>query len=76
MLKLKIKHKYEKKYSEESVQKALNEIKNGASKKAAALEYGTPRATLQFRLSEKLKKTEQGLQFLQKKKNSRWLIGL
>lgn len=60
MPKIKKERKIQKSYCEESVQKALDEIKNGASKKATALKYGVPRATLQFRLSEKFKKTEKG----------------
>lgn len=49
-----------KKYSEEQIQRALLEIKNGAAKKAVAKKYGIPRATLQFRLSNKFSKIERG----------------
>lgn len=60
MPKVKKEKKYKKRYCEEAVEKALEEIRNGASKKATALKYGIPRATLHFRLSEKFKKTEKG----------------
>lgn len=43
-------------YSEETLQKALAEIKNGMSKKFASKFYGIPRSTLQFRMSTKFKK--------------------
>lgn len=38
-----------KKYSEETLERALEEIQNGASKKAVAKKYNIPRSTLQFR---------------------------
>lgn len=48
------------KYSEDLVQKALQDIKSGESKKSTARKYGIPRSTLQFRLSQKFKKVRKG----------------
>ena len=47
-------------YSEEALQKALNEIRSGAPKKATAKKYNIPRATLQFRLGDSFKKVSKG----------------
>ncbi|KAH1028271.1 hypothetical protein HUJ05_001645 [Dendroctonus ponderosae] len=47
---------YQKKYSEEVLKIALEEIENGASKKAVAKKYNIPRSTLQFRKSAKFSK--------------------
>lgn len=57
---VKEKNKYSKKYTEEAIQKALDEIKNGAPKKTVAKKYGIPRATLQFRLGPKFTKIRPG----------------
>ena len=51
---------YSKNYSEEQLQRALEAIKSGISKKAAATRFNIPRATLQFRLSSKFSKPELG----------------
>lgn len=51
---------YQKKYSEESLQEALADINNGMPKQEAARKHSIPRSTLQFRLSEKFTKTENG----------------
>lgn len=48
------------KYTEEMIQKAIEEIISGAPKKTVAKKYGIPRATLQFRLSSKFNKIEKG----------------
>jgi hypothetical protein len=50
---------YQKKYTED-VQNALLEIENGLSKKAATRKYNVPRATIQFRMSQKFSKTSFG----------------
>ncbi|KAJ8970937.1 hypothetical protein NQ317_016746 [Molorchus minor] len=44
----------------EKIQKALNEIKRGLSKKAVAKKFGIPRSTLQFRLGNRFKKIRHG----------------
>jgi hypothetical protein len=51
---------YQKKYTEEDVQNALLEIENELSKNAAARKYNVPRATIQFRMSQKFSKTSFG----------------
>lgn len=60
MPKIKKGKKYMLEYSEETLQKALFEIKAGKPKKTVALKYNIPRATLQFRLSKRFTKTEKG----------------
>ncbi|KAJ8912756.1 hypothetical protein NQ315_016712, partial [Exocentrus adspersus] len=45
-------------YSEEQLQQALQQVKDGASKKTVARKYGIPRQTIQFRLGKKFTKTE------------------
>ncbi|KAJ8933907.1 hypothetical protein NQ314_013707 [Rhamnusium bicolor] len=52
------KRRYVKNYTEESLQLALQDIKNGMPKQRAAIKYGIPRVMLQFRLSENFKKVE------------------
>jgi lambda repressor-like predicted transcriptional regulator len=53
--------RYKKKYNQEAISKALEDIlNNGVSKKAASKKYGIPRSTLQFRLSQKFTKTTFG----------------
>ncbi|KAK9680225.1 CENP-B N-terminal DNA-binding domain [Popillia japonica] len=52
--------KYKKKYTEKDVASTLNTIKNGVSKEQAAKLYGVPRATIQFRLSNKFTKASPG----------------
>lgn len=52
--------KYSKKYNEETLQVALDEVKRGVPKSLVAKKYGIPRATLQFRLSSKFTKTRHG----------------
>nr|CAI5817822.1 unnamed protein product [Callosobruchus analis] len=53
--------KYSKKYDEETLSKALEDIVNeGLSKKAASKKYGIPQSTLQFRLTDKFSKTTFG----------------
>ncbi|KAL3283137.1 hypothetical protein HHI36_006291, partial [Cryptolaemus montrouzieri] len=47
-------------YTEESIQKTLNDILNNDSKKSVAKKYGIPRATLQFRQSSKVSKIRPG----------------
>ena len=52
---------YSKKYDEEALIRALDDIQNnGLSKKAASKKYKIPRSTLQFRLSQKFTKTSLG----------------
>lgn len=51
---------YTKKYSEESLIKAIEEVNNGMPKREACRKYNIPRATLQFRLSEKYTKSSHG----------------
>ncbi|KAF2889406.1 hypothetical protein ILUMI_16767 [Ignelater luminosus] len=52
--------RYKKNYDERNIEQAVEAIKKGLSKKQAFKEYGIPRATLQFRLSNKFKKTGHG----------------
>ncbi|KAJ8953385.1 hypothetical protein NQ318_023502 [Aromia moschata] len=52
--------KYMKSNDEDTIQKALDVIKAGLPKKIVAKMYSIPRATFQFRLSSKFKKTELG----------------
>ncbi|KAG5879968.1 hypothetical protein JTB14_036180 [Gonioctena quinquepunctata] len=52
--------KKNRKYSEEVVQAAFKDINYGMPKKQAAIKYGIPRSTLQFRLSDKFTKIEHG----------------
>lgn len=47
-------------YTEEALQRAIIEIKNGGKKKTVAAKFGIPRSTLQFRLSDKFKKIRKG----------------
>lgn len=47
-------------YSEDALQKALEEIRSGAPKKSTAKKYNIPRATLQFRLGDAFKKVSKG----------------
>lgn len=49
-----------KSYDEETIQKALEEVKQGMPKKTVAKKFGIPRSTLQFRLSSKFKKIRHG----------------
>ncbi|KAJ8974702.1 hypothetical protein NQ317_018502, partial [Molorchus minor] len=42
------------------IAKALEDIKNGESKKSVSKKYGIPRSTLQFRLSSKFSKCRPG----------------
>lgn len=69
---------YNKGYNEEDVQKALEAIRSGSSKKAAAKKYGVPRSTLQFRLGPNFTKIEVGRStFLTKDEEDslvKWLI--
>ncbi|XP_030749805.1 uncharacterized protein LOC115877675 [Sitophilus oryzae] len=51
---------YTKKYSEESLNKAIEKVKNGMPKCTACNKYNIPRATLQFRLSDKFTKSSHG----------------
>ncbi|XP_030767168.1 uncharacterized protein LOC115890944, partial [Sitophilus oryzae] len=52
--------KYQKKYDEENLQKALREVYNGLPLREVARRFGIPRATLQFRRSQKFVKTSFG----------------
>ncbi|KAF2898011.1 hypothetical protein ILUMI_08165 [Ignelater luminosus] len=52
--------RYKRNYDERDIEQAVEAIKKGLSKKQASKEYGIPRATLQFRLSNKFKKTGHG----------------
>lgn len=47
-------------YSQTALENAINDVKNGVSKKAASKKYGVPRAMIQFRLSDKFVKTSCG----------------
>ena len=47
-------------YSEDIIQKCLKAISKGLSKRKTSIEYGIPRATIQFRLSAKFTKTTMG----------------
>ncbi|KAI4455576.1 helix-turn-helix psq domain [Holotrichia oblita] len=60
MPKVKSDSKYKKRYTEEALQSAVTDIKNGMPKKQAARKYGIPRQTLQHRLSDKFKKIGHG----------------
>lgn len=60
MPKVKKSKPYKKKYSEEDLQLAINAFKNGMSKKEASKLYHIPRATIQFRLSNKFTKITHG----------------
>ncbi|CAH1180212.1 unnamed protein product [Phaedon cochleariae] len=60
MPKVKKGYVYKKKYSEPEITRALEAIKKGMSKKQAAKTYRIPRATLQFRMSERFKKIRHG----------------
>lgn len=60
MPKVSFNEKYNKKYTEESLRQALEEIEHGASKKAISRKYNIPRSTLQFRLSNKPSKLTHG----------------
>ncbi|CAH2090565.1 unnamed protein product [Euphydryas editha] len=51
---------YSKKYTEEDILKAIEEVQNGMPKKAAATKFGVPRATIQFRLSSLFVKSKPG----------------
>lgn len=51
---------YNKQYGEDALQRALEDIKQGAPIKATAEKYSIPRATLQFRLKANLTKTRPG----------------
>ncbi|KAG5878543.1 hypothetical protein JTB14_018583 [Gonioctena quinquepunctata] len=79
MPKVKDKQKYTKNYSEELLQKALNEIQDGAPKKQMADKYKIIRSTLQFRLGFSFKKIEPGPNtYLTKEKetlNNDWICG-
>ncbi|KAF2889310.1 hypothetical protein ILUMI_16864 [Ignelater luminosus] len=52
--------RYKKNYDGRDIEQAVEAIKKGLSRKQASKEYGIPRATLQFRLSNKFKKTGHG----------------
>ncbi|XP_031338075.1 uncharacterized protein LOC116166987 [Photinus pyralis] len=60
MPKVKNTQKYVKNYTEEYVAKAIEEIHKGMSKKKASVIFNVPRATIQFRLSNKFKKPAHG----------------
>lgn len=60
MPKTKKDNKYSKRYDESSLEKAVIAVKNGMPKKTASREFGIPRSTLQFRMSEKFSKKEHG----------------
>lgn len=60
MPKTKTGEKYAKRYDEATIEKALDEIRSGAAIKSTARKFGLPRSTLQFRLSQKFKKTRPG----------------
>ncbi|CAH1985428.1 unnamed protein product [Acanthoscelides obtectus] len=47
-------------YSEETLQQALKDVRAGESKKSVAQKYGIPRATIQFRLKNKLAGAKRG----------------
>lgn len=52
--------RYLKRYSEEDLQKAIAAIENGMAKREAAKRFSVPRATLQFRLSDRYVKPSHG----------------
>lgn len=52
--------KYKKKYKEEDVIQALKAVENGMSQRKAAQIFKVPRQTLQFRKSDKFRKTSLG----------------
>lgn len=70
--------KYHKKYSEEDLQKALLEIKNGLPLREAARRFRIPKATLQFRKGEKFVKASLGpkpILWIDEEKNLvRWIF--
>lgn len=51
---------YKKNYNKNDIEKALETVKNGISRREASKMYNVPRATLQFRLSEKFIKERHG----------------
>lgn len=60
MPKVKKDNKYQKKYCEKQIEDAIHAIKNGMSKHAASKQYGVPRSTIQFRMSNAFVKTTPG----------------
>lgn len=57
----KAKHEiYVKKYTKEDLQRAIDEVNNGIPKRVASKKYSIPRATLQFRVSNKFVKSSHG----------------
>ncbi|KAI4460112.1 helix-turn-helix psq domain [Holotrichia oblita] len=51
---------YRKRYNQDDIEAALEAISNGMSKKKASVMFKVPRPTLQFRLSNKFKKSSLG----------------
>ncbi|KAI4467968.1 cypher isoform b [Holotrichia oblita] len=51
---------YRKRYNQDDIESALEAISNGMSKKKASVMFKVPRPTLQFRLSNKFKKSSLG----------------
>lgn len=49
-----------KKYSEKDLQKAIDEVQNGIPQRVVSKKYKIPRATLQFRVSDKFVKPTHG----------------
>ncbi|KAI4464281.1 succinate dehydrogenase iron-sulfur protein [Holotrichia oblita] len=60
MPKVKESSKYVKKYNEEQLQEALEAVRNGKPLRAVSRKYNIPRATLQFRKSDKFVKPSFG----------------
>jgi len=51
---------YEKKYTEENIQKAVDTIRRGMSQRTASRMFGVPRSTIQFRMSGAFVKSTPG----------------
>lgn len=45
-------------YTEDDVQYALRDIANGKSERKASLDWGVPRATLQYRIAGRVSRSE------------------
>lgn len=60
MPKVKKNNKYQKKYCEKQIEDAIHAVKNGMSQHAASKQYGVPRSTIQFRMSNAFVKTTLG----------------
>ena len=60
MPKVKKDNKYKKKYCEKQIEHAIQAVKNGMPQRTASKQYGVPRSTIQFRMSNAFLKTTLG----------------